>query len=146
MNKNGNVVAAFDKEGKKGYRIRDEQGNEQWYTLDDKIVKYYNPELKNKQVEFNSIEVVEGKTKRAVLTFIKESDGIKEVPTENKEYFSNEHQGKTYTDEEKREMARNFANIRHQSLDIALRLYPEIKTMVELVSKSKEIEEYIKSG
>lgn len=145
--KKGTVIAVFDKNGSKGYRIKDEFQEEDWYILNKKDEINYNPQLKTKQVEFDFVIEGEGKGKKNVLIFIKEvGNEIKEEKVEVKEVTTHNIQPRQYSDEERREMARSFANIRAQSLNLTLQLYPDIKTFSELVNKSLEIEEYIKSG
>ncbi len=152
-NKNGIVKATFDKEGKAGYRIRDDKMVEDWYLLDDSRKLSYNPGLKNKQVEFDFIVVADGKRDKKILTFIQEDGAIKEEKVEEKSTFSNQNvipqkQSLPQNAEEhtSREMARDFAAIRTQSLQLAVDIFPLIHDTPELIRKSLDIERYIRTG
>lgn len=160
-NKTGAVTATFDKEGKKGYRIRGDNQEENWYLLNKDIEKYYNPKLKNKLVEFNFTVEKEGKREIFILNYIKEygvGEVMKQTPFEDPKPTQTPQQTYSHTQTEmsdveregRREVAISLADRRYQGLVIALN-YRELLnkpylTIKELVEESKIIEEYIKSG
>ncbi len=159
----GHVTATFDKNGERGYRIKNQHFDD-WFLLDEINKPNYNPQLKNKEVEFDFVILKDKKGKeKNILTFIQIEGEVKVEKIgkgEEKPSFSNEHQQpilkrpilpgeehrEDYASRESREMARDFASIRSQALQIAVQLYPLTQNFQELLKKSVDIERFIRTG
>ena len=161
----GHVTATFDKNGERGYRIKNQYFDD-WFLLDEKSKPNYNPLLKNREVEFDFVVLKDKKGKeKNILTFIQIEGEVKvEKIGGGKPSFSNEHQQpisqrpilpgedhqENYASKESREMARDFAMIRQQSIQLTLELAKingtKYDNFEDLKEDSKKFEEYIRRG
>jgi len=163
----GHVTATFDKNGERGYRIKT-QYIDDWFLLDEKSKPNYNPLLKNREVEFDFVVLKDKKGKeKNILTFIQIEGEVKvEKIGGGKPSFSNEHQQpidkqnspewskeghkEDIINRENREMARDFAMIRQQSIQLTLELAKingaKYDNFEDLKADSKKFEEYIRRG
>ena len=161
----GHVTATFDKNGERGYRIKT-QYIDDWFLLDEKSKPNYNPLLKNREVEFDFVVLKDkkGKEKNILIFILIEGEVKVEKIGEGKPSFSNEHQQpisqrpilpgedhqENYTSKESREMARDFAMIRQQSIQLTLELAKingtKYDNFEDLKADSKKFEEYIRRG